>query len=286
MCVRVSTLEVTQPKTLKEALQILSENNCRILAGGTDLMVYLEKGNKVANHFLDIWPLKKELGYIKQKGNMLAIGPLTTYTQIIQSKLIWEHLPILGESAKTIGAVQIQNRGTVGGNIANASPAGDTLPIFIAVKKTTLIVESVEGQREVLFSSFYRGYKEMDLSPQEMIREIQIPIPKNGSQQMFYKVGARQAQAISKVVLAGVAFVRGGQVEDIRFGVGSVAPTVVSLPKTISFILKEKLTTSRIEEASLLAMEEVNPIDDIRSSAHYRKEVTGNLVQRFLNGLQ
>ena len=202
------------------------------------------------------------------RGDALSIGALATYTQIIHSAVARERLPMLIEAARQVGGVQIQNRGTLGGNIANGSPAGDTLPV-LAAANATLVLTSIDGDRRVPFVNFYTGYRRSVLRRDEIISAVEIPQVEG--KQWFRKVGTRAAQAISKLVIAAVR----GPAPTVALG--SVAPTVVRAPRT-----EAALTAGApIKEAARILREENLPIDDVRSSATYRRAVAANLLEQF-----
>jgi CO/xanthine dehydrogenase FAD-binding subunit len=237
------------------------------LAGCTDVYVDLNFGTLAAKRFIDLWPLD-DLRGIRITDGVLSIGALATYTEMIRSTLVRKRLPILAAAAREIGGVQIQNRGTLGGNIANGSPAGDSLPV-LAVAEATLVLASAGGTRRVPFNSFYAGYRKSVLRPDEIIAAVEIP--RVEGRQWFRKVGTRAAQAISKVVMAAI------RSERPRLSLGSVAPTVVRLPRT-----EADLAAGRpVEEARRTLEAEIRPIDDLRSTAEYRRRVSGNLLERF-----
>jgi CO/xanthine dehydrogenase FAD-binding subunit len=237
------------------------------LAGCTDVYVGLNFGTLPAKRFLDLWPLE-ELRAIRLSGGVLSIGALASYTEIFRSALIRRRLPILAAAAREIGGVQIQNRGTLGGNIANGSPAGDSLPV-LAVADAMLVLASAREERRVPFGAFYTGYRKSVLRPDELIAAVEIPrVP---GHQWFRKVGTRAAQAISKVVLAAVRSDRP------RLALGSVAPTVVRLPRTEAVLA----SGASIADARRELESEIQPIDDLRSTAEYRRRVSGNLLEQF-----
>jgi CO/xanthine dehydrogenase FAD-binding subunit len=263
----ISTLELLEPKTLVTALKMMrTKGPVTPLAGCTDLYVSLNFGTLPKGRFLDLsrlGPLRR----IYVEGDTLVIGACATYRDIIRSKHVRQHLPMLVAASKEIGGPQIQNRGTLGGNIANASPAGDSLPV-LAAAEAVVVLESVDGQRCVAFNEFYTGYRATVRKPDELIVAIRVP-PVEGAQ-WFRKVGTRAAQAISKIVMAGV---RAGRP---RVALGSVAPTVVRLPKT-----EAALASGGIDEACRALEAEIAPIDDVRSSAEYRRRVAANLLRKF-----
>ena len=267
----ISPLALHRPRSLKDALRMLrDEGPLTPLAGCTDVYVGLNFGTLHDQRFLNLWGLD-ELRGIEAGDGFLRIGALTTYTEIIQSAVIRRRLPMLVAAAREIGAVQIQNRGTVGGNIANASPAGDTLPV-LAAAEAMVELRGADWVRKVPFSAFYTGYRTSVRRPDELITAVEIPAVAGA--QYFRKVGTRAAQSISKVVMAGVRARRP------RIALGSVAPTVVRLPRT-----EEALASgASIAEAQAMLQQEISPIDDIRSTASYRRRVAANLLAEFWNG--
>jgi CO/xanthine dehydrogenase FAD-binding subunit len=276
---------VQSPTTLTEACAILAEHaeGLKIIAGGTDLMVLMNARLLDAPRLLDIWRVE-ELRGIRDEGGSIRIGALTTYTQLIRSPLIAAHVPALVDASRTVGAIQIQNRGTIGGNIVNASPAGDTLPVLAAFDSELEIVSS-RGTRRVLFNEFYTGYRRTVLEADEMVLAVIVPKLKEGERAFFQKVGTRRAQAISKVVLSARAEVAGGRIETISIGIGSVAPTVIRATDTERWLAGSLLTDELIEQARRWAAREVMPITDLRSTEHYRRSVTGNVLAKFLRQL-
>ena len=228
----------------------------------------LNFGTLGPSRFLDIWPLS-ELREIGERGPLLSIGALATYTSIIRSPLVRSRLPILADAARQIGGVQIQNRGTLGGNIANGSPAGDTLPVLAVADATVVLRSASQGERRVPFGELYTGYRRTIIRPDELIVAVEVP-PVEGTQ-WFRKVGTRAAQAISKIVMAGV------RAPSPRIALGSVAPTIVRLPRTEAALA----AGAPVAQAARVLEEEIQPIDDIRSTAAYRRRVAANLLLRF-----
>jgi len=264
----VSALQLLDPRSLKEALRMMRDEGPLLpLAGCTDVYVNLNFGTLPQKRFLNLWGLD-ELRKIQVRDGLLSVGALATYTQIIASPHVQRRAPILAAASREIGGVQIQNRGTLGGNIANGSPAGDSLPVLAALD-AVLLLASAKGNRRVPFNSFYTGYRKSVLAPDELIASVEIP--KVAGRQWFRKVGTRAAQEISKVVMAAV---RNGSP---RIALGSVAPTVVRLPRTEAVLAEG----GSIAEARRTLEEEIAPIDDIRSTAEYRRRVSGNLLEKF-----
>ena len=264
----VSTLRLREPRTLAEALRMMRDEGGLIpLAGATDLYVSLNFGTLPGTSFVDLWRLAA-LRRIEKQDGVLSIGALATYSQIIKSRHVRSHVPMLIDAARQIGGVQIQNRGTIGGNIANASPAGDSLPVLSAMN-AVVVLKSAVGERRVPFVEFYTGYRATVRQPDELIVAVEIPAAPGA--QWFRKVGTRAAQAISKVVMAAV------RAPAPRIALGSVGPTVVRLPRVEAALAGGV----PIEDAVRVLESEIAPIDDVRSTAEYRRTVAGNLLRRF-----
>lgn len=278
----MTEIKAESPRTLSEAYSLLGDRSRKtvVLAGGTDLMVLLHSGQLGATEFLNIWGLD-ELRGIADEGSSLRIGALSTYTHLIQSPLVQQCARLLADAARTIGAAQTQNRGTLGGNIVNASPAGDTLPV-LAAYDAELELGSLRGTRLVPFNSFYTGYRRTVLEPDELLIGIRVRKQPEDSRERFYKVGTRAAQAISKVVMAAAAIVRDNRIESAAIGLGSVAPTVMRARETEQLLMGAVLSPELIESARRKLALEVKPITDIRSTEKYRRVVSGNLIARFL----
>jgi CO/xanthine dehydrogenase FAD-binding subunit len=264
----LSALTLREPRTLREALRLLrDEGPLTPLAGCTDVFVQINFGTLRAKDFLDLSRLAS-LRRIREEDGRLVIGALATYTDLIRSSLVRRRLPMLAAAAREVGGPQIQHRGTIGGNVVNGSPAGDALPV-LAAAEATLVLASTHGVRRVPFTSFYTGYRTSVLRPEELLVAIEVA-PVEG-RQWFRKVGTRAAQAISKVVMAAV---RDGTP---RIALGSVAPTVVRLPRTEAALA----AGADIAAARRVLAEEIRPIDDLRSTARYRLRVAANLLERF-----
>ena len=263
----LSALELRRASTLEDALAIMRTEHRVPIAGATDLYVGLNFGTLRARRFLDIWPLD-DLRTISVEQDRLVLGALVTYSAMIASPEVRERLPMLIEAARQVGGPQIQNRGTVGGNIANGSPAGDSLPVLAAVD-AVVVLRSVDAERRIPMTAFYTGYRATVMRADELI--VAVEIPRVAGTQWFRKVGTRAAQAISKVVIAAV------RSPSPRIAVGSVAPTVVRLNATERALA----SGASLDDAMTALRGEVLPIDDLRSTAEYRKRVTENLVRRF-----
>lgn len=278
---------VSSPRDLDGAYAALAaappDAPARPIAGGTDLMVALngELGAPPAA-VVDLWSIDALRGIAIDAG-ALTIGALTTYTDIRHSRVCREHLPVLAEAAATIGAAQIQNRGTIGGNIANASPAGDMLPVLLAAD-ATFDLGSVRGERSVAAADFWTGYRETALAHDEIVVRVRIPLAP-GRDLRFRKVGTRRAQSISKVVLA-VAWRTPGGPEgtwtDVRVGLGSVAATPIRAGATEAALEGRPPTPETADLAAETLAAELSPIDDVRSTAGYRRLVAARVLHRML----
>jgi CO/xanthine dehydrogenase FAD-binding subunit len=265
----VTHRSLLEPKSLGDALTMLrDEGPLTPMAGCTDLYVALNFGTLKDTRFLNLWRLV-DLRTIELRGGMLSIGALATHTDIIRSPLVRKRLPMLAAASREVGGVQIQNRGTLGGNVANGSPAGDTLPV-LAAADAIVVLKSANETRRVPFTAFYTGYRQSVRRPDELIAGFDIPLIRG--RQWFRKVGTRAAQAISKVVMAGVVG------EQPRIALGSVAPTVVRASRTEAALA----SGVSIDEARRILIEEIAPVDDIRSTAEYRRRVAANLLARML----
>lgn len=272
---------VASPRTLPEAYALLAEVPHRPVAGGTDLLVQItgELGEP-PERVLDIWHLD-ELRGIRMESNVLVLGALTTYAEIRRSPLIAEFLPVFAAAAATIGAAQIQNRGTIGGNAMNASPAGDMLPLLLACD-AQLVAGTGMGERWVQVREFWPAYRRTALEPNELLLRISIPLPA-GRQLRYRKVGTRRAQAISKVVMA-LAWQADddGSWRNVHLALGSVAPTPIRAPAAEAALEGAAPTEATADRAASTLAGELSPIDDVRSSADYRRAVAARVLHRLI----
>jgi len=273
--------EMQAPRDLAEALEFMADQpgEYQPFAGGTDLMVLLEQGKLPHRKFLSISRIP-ELARIETSKSHVTIGALSTYTQLQRDPLLQREFPLLCRAARETGSVANQNRGTLGGNIANASPAADSPPALL-VYDASLELVSKKGTRWIQYSQFHTGYKQMDLAPDEMILKIRLPRANRQRRQYYRKVGTRKAQAISKVCFAGIAELAGPGIQHIRIALGSVAPTVIRCHKTEALLLNTG-GADHIREAQEQLAREILPIDDFRSTARYRTRVAQNLLAEFL----
>jgi CO/xanthine dehydrogenase FAD-binding subunit len=274
------------PTHLDAAYELLADTQgaapWRPLAGGTDLMVQVTgEIGEPPERILDIWRLD-ELRGIGVEGDALVLGALTTYTEIRRSPLVAEHLPVLAEAAATIGAAQIQNRGTIGGNVVNASPAGDTLPVLLVVG-AEMVLGSAHGERAVAADAFWPAYRTTARRNDELLLRLRIPLAPE-RQVRFRKVGTRRAQAISKVVmaLAWHAVAEDAPWTEVRVALGSVAATTVRATATEATLEGARPTPEIADAAAAALAAEIQPIDDVRSTADYRRLVSGRVLHRLI----
>jgi xanthine dehydrogenase small subunit len=271
---------VVSPATLSEALALRTEGGWQPIAGGTDLMVQLEADvGEPPERILDLSRLD-ELRGVSTDGYDVSIGALTTYTELRQSPLVSARLRALSEAAATVGAAQIQNRGTIGGNICNASPAGDTLPVLLAVD-AVFECASPAGIREVPAREFWTGYRQTALRDDELLVRIRFAVDRS-RRTRFRKVGTRAAQAISKVVLALSFRDDDGTWRDVRVALGSVAATTIRAVQTEAVLEGTRPGKAVADEAARVLASEISPIDDVRSTAGYRRSVSARVLHRLL----
>ena len=267
--------EMITPRNFDDALAHLPE--WRPFAGGTDLMVLFEAGKLEPRRFLNIWKLA-ELKGIQVTKDHVTLGALTTYTEVQRHDILRREFPMLCTAASETGGIAIQNRGTLGGNIVNASPAADSPPALLAYDAEVELTSRC-GSRWLAYDRFHTGYKQMDMNPDELLTRIRLP--RNGGGVHYYrKVGTRKAQAISKICFAAYA-----DNHTVRIGLGSLAPTVIRAHRTESLLNGRAIDTELIEAAREAIAADISPIDDIRSTFEYRTRVTANLLEDFLSQL-
>jgi CO/xanthine dehydrogenase FAD-binding subunit len=270
------------PRNLAIVLEMVASDPgvWRPFAGGTDLMVLFEAGKLPHRKFVSIWNLQG-LRQIEVAPEFVVIGALATYTQIRRHEVLQKEFPLLCRAAAETGSIATQNRGTIGGNIANASPAADSPPA-LAVYEAEIELVSTGGIRRLPYRAFHTGYKQMQIRPDELIARIFLPRMWDAEKSYYRKVGTRRAQAISKVCFAGAIRLDGERIAGARIALGSVAPTVIRAGETEKFLRGEKMSSATIKAAQEILAREVSPIDDIRSTAAYRRRVTQNLLAEFL----
>jgi CO/xanthine dehydrogenase FAD-binding subunit len=282
----VPTYQLTTPNSLAEALSLLTNEPdvWKPFAGGTDLMVLLESGNLRHRNYINIWQLD-ELRNIVVTDDYVTLGALTTYTDVQSQPVLRAEFPMLCQAASETGGLAIQNRGTLGGNIVNASPAADSPPALLAYD-AEIELTSMNGSRWLPYHGFHTGYKQMLIGSNELLTQIRLPRSTANNYHYYRKVGTRKAQAISKVCLAGLGSKRGETIDDIRIAFGSVAPIVIRCTQTEAALRGQTLNGETINFARESLMNEIKPIDDIRSTSSYRLRVANNLLVDFLEKLQ
>jgi CO/xanthine dehydrogenase FAD-binding subunit len=278
----VPSYQMISPSDLGDALATLARQPgvWQPFAGGTDLMVLLEAGKLPHKQYLNLWSLD-ELRGIEITPEHVTIGSLTTYTDVQSDPTLQAEFWMLCQAASETGGLAIQNRGTLGGNIVNASPAADSPPALLAYDAEVELV-SINGARWVSYQIFHTGYKQTVMRPDELLARVRVPRATADLRQYYRKVGTRKAQAISKVCLAATARVREQSIEDIRLAFGSVAPVPLRCLKTESALRNTKLNEETIAKAKAELAREITPIDDIRSTSNYRLKVSINLLEDFL----
>jgi CO/xanthine dehydrogenase FAD-binding subunit len=285
MRVHPAEYELVTPNSLPAVLSLLAQEPGAWLpiAGGTDVMVQFSAGVLRVHKLISIWNLP-ELRKIEIADDEIRIGAGSTYADLQDNATLQREFPLLVTASRWTGGIANQNRGTLGGNIVNASPAADSLPALL-VYEAELVLVSARGERRLPYNGFHVGYRKTQLSTDELIRTICLRRRYSGYHAHTRKVGARNAQAISKVCLAALAKFNGTVVEDVRLAMGSVAPVPLRLTETESAIEGKVLDAQLVTTARNMAASEVRPIDDIRSTARYRAAVAGNLVAEFLEQL-
>ena len=279
----IPAYQLVTPQSLSEALTIIASDSCtwRPFAGGTDLMVLLEAGKLPHQNYLNIWKLP-ELRGIEVTDTFVSLGALTTYTEVQNHEILRKEFPMLCQAAKETGGIAIQNRGTLGGNIVNASPAADSPPALLAYDAELELV-SKHGERRIPYFKFHSGYKQMDIRPDELLRAIRLPRAANRLTHYYRKVGTRKAQAISKVCFAAVGSMTDGKIETVRIALGSIAPIPLRCVQTENALRNQ--TIDSMAAARAIFASEISPIDDLRSTRDYRLRVSLNLLEHFIDEL-
>ena len=277
--------ELVAPRTLSAVLSLMAREPgvWFPIAGGTDVMVQYSVGKLPARKFVSIWNLP-ELRRIEVSADEIQIGAGSTYTDLREHEVVSREFPLLSSAAGWTGGIANQNRGTLGGNIVNASPAADSLPALL-VYEAELVLVSARGERRWPYANFHLDYRKTQLAPDELI--CAICVKKRFSEYYAHarKVGARNAQAIAKVCLAALGRLADGVVGDIRLAMGSVAPVPLRLTETERIVKGKRIDPALVQLARTTAAAEVRPIDDLRSTARYRAAVAGNMVAEFLEHL-
>jgi len=282
----VPSYELLTPNSLDETLNLFAEasGKWKPFAGGTDLMVLLEAGKLPHKNYVNIWQFD-ELRGIDVSDDYVTLGSLTTYTEVQEHKVLQKEFPMLCEAARETGGIAIQNRGTLGGNIVNASPAADSPPALLAYDaELELIAKS--GERRVQYADFHQAYKQMDIHPDELLKTIRLPRHSRRVTHYYRKVGTRKAQAISKVCFAGAAGMSGEVITHIRVTLGSVSPIPLRCRQTEAALTNRPISDDVVANAVRTLATEISPIDDVRSTRDYRLQVSLNLLKDFISRLR
>lgn len=271
---------------LEAALHLLAEEPgvWTPIAGGTELMVAHAAGRLNAKKLLSLWGIP-ELRFTETKAEALSIGACTTFRDLRTEPVVASDFPLLAKAASWIGSIANQSRATLGGNLVNGSPAADSSPALL-VYDAEIECLSIRGSRRVPYAEFHTGYKLNALAPDELLYAIHLPRRFSGHRQYLRKVGTRRAMAISKTALAGSALVENDFVREVRIAAASLAAFPARLYRTEDAVCGQKMTADTIQTARRALLNEVAPIDDIRSTAEYRKHVAANLLEEFLGELQ
>lgn len=282
VCVTPMWSSVYRPSSFAAALEAWQSapEGSRLVAGGTDLVVEQQRGIKSARHLIDLSALEDELKYVRREGETFKLGALATHNDVIASAdLRVEALPLV-QACMEVGAPQIRTRATVVGNLVTASPANDTITPLLAMD-ARLLLSSVGGERVVPLAEFYSGFRQTVLRPGEIVREIRF----DGLRQrrgIFLKLGLRRAQAISVVNIALILEIDGSRISDARVALGCVAPTVIRMEAVERLLCEARLDDRTIRRVATEASQQIAPIDDVRSSAQYRRNAVSALVTQAL----
>lgn len=282
-----SQYDMSNVASLPEALQALARGETPF-AGGTDLMVAFEAGKLREGRYFSLHQVP-ELRGVQLTETHLVLGASTTYAEIVRltksMPALAQEFPMLIDAARVTGAIAIQSRGTLGGNIANASPAADTPPALIAYDAEITLVSS-GGSRSVPYASFHTGYKTTVRKADELISHVRLPRPTVARRDVYRKVGPRRAQAISKICFAGSAVLKDGLIQSVRVGLGSVGPAVVNASGVAAVLAGKAPNQTHADAAALWMATAIKPLNDIRSTAAYRLQVAQNLMRDFVLALQ
>ena len=276
MFYRIPEINYFRASTLEEALELISKlESVKVLAGGSDLLIDLKIRRYEVKNVVDISGVK-ELSYIEDRGDHVAIGAATKLRALERSDLIKELFPALHEAVESMAGVQIRNMGTIGGNLCNASPAADTAPPLL-VFEAEVVIAGPNGRRVVPITQFFTGPGKTVMARNELLVEVRVPKPVKPTGSAFIKI-ARVAMDLAKVNIAVALRMNGNVVEDVKVALGSVAPTPMRAYRTEEFLKGKELTEDVMWEAAKIVRTEVKPITDIRSTAEYRREVSGVIL--------
>ncbi len=280
MFYRIPEINYFRASTLEEALELVSKlESVKVLAGGSDLLIDLKIRRYEVKNVVDISGIK-ELNYIEDRGDHVAIGAATKLQDIVESPVIAAKAPVLAEAVNEMASWQVRNVATIGGNLCNASPAADTAPPLLVLNARLRLV-SLEGEREVPITEFFLGPRKTVLRKGELLREIVVPYER-GAGASFIKLGRRNAFTLSVVAVATLVKVRNGIFDDVRVALNSVAPKPVRAVSVEKFLKSREVSMSAIEEGAKRVLQDISPISDVRASADYRKEMSVVLTKESL----
>ena len=277
--------QLTTTSSLAETLSLLAKEPgvWKPFAGGTDLMVLLEGGKLLHRNYVNLWHLD-ELRLIEIEPQHITVGALTTYTDVQANEILRDEFPMLCQAASETGGLAIQNRGTLGGNIVNASPAADSPPALLAYD-AEIELSSSQGSRWLSYQGFHMGYKQMNMREDELLTRIRLPRTAQPLKHYYRKVGTRKAQAISKVCFAAVARTDGKRIDELRIALGSIAPVPLRCVRTEDRLGGQEIDQALIASGKEALAREIAPIDDIRSTKNYRLRISQNLLADFLENI-
>lgn len=272
------------PETMEQACDCLSKPSSLPVAGCTDVLPQIRQGRLKAERLVDLSRIKN-LDFITEANGMLRIGALATFEQIRTHPLVVIGAPALVQAAASVGCQQTRNRGTLGGNLGNASPAGDSLPPLL-VHQAVLSLSSLKSERRIALDEFLLGPGKTALQPGEIIHQVEIETLTQRAGSIFLKLGNRQGMAVSVASVAVyLAFERDGSVSQARIALGAVAPTAIRCPEAEAILARQPITLARSQEAGRIAAQTCQPIDDLRASADYRRHAVQTLVKRAISAL-
>ena len=277
--------EYVRPKSLEEAVEVLRAGNVTVLAGGTDLMPQTNAGRVKFQPVLMNVRHVPELNGIAVQGAAVRIGALVTITELLESALVRERLNLLWQACDHFASDQIRNAATVGGNLCNASPAGDTLVPLLALDASVVLSAKPNGKlqsRRVPLAQFLVGPGRTSRASNELLAAVEVPLPAAGFTGAFYKHGTRPGLDISTISIAAGARLEGGMLRDVRIAFGAVAPTPVRAPRAEAALEGRAPDAATLEAASQAALQEIRPISDLRASDWYRRELVHNMLKRAL----
>jgi len=274
--------EMVAPGTLSGVLDVIASEpgGWTPIAGGTELMVAFSAGRLNAKKLVNLWGIE-DLRFVQTKPESFVVGACATFLELRAHELLGGELPLIAKASSWIGSIANQSRATIGGNLVNGSPAADSSPALLVYDAEIELI-SKRGSRRIPYSAFHTGYKTNAMATDELIYAIHLPRRFAGHRQYLRKVGTRRAMAISKVALAGTAVIESGAIREIRIAAASLAPFPARLYETEKAMVGSKISKDTIAGASAALLSEAKPIDDIRSTAEYRRRVGANLLEEFL----